>query len=216
MRDYIIFILFLGFSTLIVFYAGLINPLASLIISVLLIIISSLLGIMTESVSKFLISHHLIQAGYVLLDVGVAGLSGKNALLSLVQLMNYAIAGTLLLVAKSDSRMINGIKVSKSGLIGLTIAALSLGGLPLFNLFVSEFPIYALSYEINPLLTGFLLLTSLIVLLNYVKILLPAYYNSRIKESSAARKFITYALSATCLLLGVIPQLELTLFEALS
>ena len=130
--------------------------------SILVIGAFSAIGIFERSIIRYAIYSALIQFGYFMLDLGTALLIGKSIWFAILQLINFTVAGLLFAIVisilynqkrKEEMRGYAGFYDKNQFLVlCLSIGALSLGGMPGFNIFVGEYLIYASLFSVHPAL----------------------------------------------------------------
>jgi len=177
-------------------------------------------GIFEDDLEKFLIISNFIQAFTIFLDLTVADFSGELGNLGLIKVFNYTITGTLLFltlgILSKDNRRTKITQLRGSNrrnrLISLCaiIAALSLSGLPGLNMFVSEWLLFKNAFLISPVFTIFGIFMALLMFVMYFKIVyVLSVGDSKVKEKSPwLLNGIAVTLALTCLILGLIPNLQ--------
>ncbi len=145
------------------------------------VIAISALGIHTlfqDDVQKFLAQSNLIQFVFVVLDMNIAVLTGKQ-LLKTIQIFNYSIAGLLLFIAlgmlarhrRSFAEELMGAYYEDRWNGGFaTLSAISLAGIPLLNVFVSEWYMFIASFAIDPAISLLGIFAALVLFILYFKI----------------------------------------------
>jgi formate hydrogenlyase subunit 3/multisubunit Na+/H+ antiporter MnhD subunit len=99
--------------------------------------------------------------------------------------------------------------------LGLSVAALSLGGMPGFNIFVGEYLIYGALFTVHPALTLLAVFASLVAFIFYFRICYVMFAGTRGKEIRLGliSKAVLAALSLAVIGLGVIPEILLRVLE---
>lgn len=187
------------------------NSILLYICPIILLIVFCILSISEQDILKYLKYQNFIQISYVFIDAGVSLALGKSALFGLLHLLNYSIAGILLLISIKIKK--NELLDNKYLLFGVFVASLSLAGIPLFNIFVSEFIMFSLSFQINIILTSVLVFASLLCFIAYVKMIFKILKSQKKAKISVLRKIFIVLLSIAVVIMGVIPQIQLNLIE---
>ncbi|HHC18993.1 MAG TPA: NADH:ubiquinone oxidoreductase, partial [Euryarchaeota archaeon] len=153
------------------------------ILGVLTMFIGVTMALIQKDVKRLMSYHAISQTGYMLLGVGV-GLTvlhdpsklvefGRDAIAGgLFHVINHIIYKSLLLMTAGALFYVTGTRNldEMGGLarkmpitaISFMIGAAAISGLPPFNGFASKFIIYETSYMLNPLLTVFAMVTSIL------------------------------------------------------
>lgn len=188
--------------------------LALLAIGFLIIIIFNFFALAENNLSKYAAFCFIVQLGYVVLDIGIAVASGKAPYLAGIQAANFFFAGSLFL-ASIKGKDFNNLKTNNYSLIGIAVSAMALAGLPGFNLFVGEYFLYILAFDLNPVILGICFLCSLLTLFACLKIVSHAFSQGIQEKPSAFLKLKIIPLSAICIILGIIPWIQIMIFEAI-
>jgi len=186
---------------------------------------------------KRLMSHHAIsQTGYMLLGVGI-GLTVLHDPSKLAEFGRDAMAGGIFhiinnIIYKSLLLMVAGALFYATGTRNLNemgglarkmpitticfmIGAAAISGLPPFNGFASKFLIYETSYRLNPLLTVFAMVTSVLTLASFVKVFASAFLGPPLEKFENKREVpkpmivAMLILAALCILFGLFPNVVL-------
>lgn len=182
-----------------------------------------ILGVFENDIRKYLFYSNTLQIFFVLLDLSVGAAAGKLDILGAIQILNYTIAGLLFFLSigiisrngmymeidKLEGRYYSDKKNAACSII----SGLSLVGLPGLNIFVSEFFLFAIAFEINPLISILGVFAALILFIMYFKIpyvLLVGREQPTIKTSKTLTMF-NIALCFACIILGIFPQLQIFL-----
>lgn len=209
MRTALIVLLGIIITGLALYYLSLnpVNPWIIIMLGLSITFLGCFWALDQDSVSKFLIITNTAQLGFVLVDGGISVLSGKAYLLGLLQLINYSLGVVLLMLCLKGFTDFSSVRTSKYSLVGLGIACLSLGGMPFFSVFVSEFMIYSFAAQISTALTGLCVIASLLLFLCYAHVLLAGINTNPVIRRSKSDLLIL-ALSVFIIVLGVIPQIQ--------
>jgi formate hydrogenlyase subunit 3/multisubunit Na+/H+ antiporter MnhD subunit len=185
-----------------------------LTLSFFLIIFFNIKAISENDLKKYIFYGFVVQSAYVILDSSISGIIGKSSYFGIVQLLNFTLAGILLIVSVRGSSFQN-LKINNYSLFGILVSCLALAGLPGFNLFVGEFYLYVYSYTINPLILCACFICSLLTLLTYLNLISHACAKTIYEKPSKLFKANIIILSLTCIILGIIPKIQIQLIEAL-
>jgi formate hydrogenlyase subunit 3/multisubunit Na+/H+ antiporter MnhD subunit len=195
------------------------------VLSILVIAVFSMAGLFEKSLIKYVYYSAVIQFGYFALDVGTALLIGKSIWFAILQLINFTLAGFLFAIAIAILH--NSVRKEKvpdyAGLydknqflvLGLCVAALSLGGMPGFNIFVGEYLIYSALFGVHPALTLAAVFASLVAFIFYFRICYVMFAGTVGKaiKLGIISKAVIALLSLAVIGLGVIPHILLTVLE---
>ena len=177
----------------------------------------SVLGFASSSILRFSLFSCLAQFGYFVLDYGTAVATGKSVFYASIQTVNFAITGLLFaLVLIEYQRTVKSDQVVKlSGLfnsspvlgVALTIACLSFGGLPAFNIFVGEYLNYQLLYTLHPFYALITVFGSLLAFLFYFRLVYIIFSSAPFIQLKAGlpSKVVSGLLAGATVLLGVVP-----------
>jgi formate hydrogenlyase subunit 3/multisubunit Na+/H+ antiporter MnhD subunit len=192
------------------------------VLSILVIAVFSIAGLFERSIIKYVYYSAVIQFGYFALDVGTALLIDKSIWFAILQLINFVVAGFLFAIViailhnsvrKEDVPEYAGIYERNQFLVlGLSVAALSLGGMPGFNIFVGEFIIYSSLFTIHPALTLAAVFASLVAFIFYFRICYVMFAGTAGKAIGLGlvSKAAIALLSLAVVVLGVVPHILLT------
>jgi formate hydrogenlyase subunit 3/multisubunit Na+/H+ antiporter MnhD subunit len=179
-----------------------------------IIIIFNIKALFEKNFKKYFALGFMVQAGYVLLDASISGLSGKSPFVGFLQLINFSIPGVLLIMSAKGNDF-NSMKLNNYSLLGIFVACLALAGLPGFNLFVGEYFLYIMAYDIHPALLMLCFICSILTLITYLRLISHASASIYHKKPSALFKFSSSFLSILCIILGIAPWIQMALFEVL-
>ncbi|MBN1169959.1 hypothetical protein JXA56_02960 [Candidatus Micrarchaeota archaeon] len=195
------------------------------LIGIFAILLFSWSGLFQKSIISYVIFSTIIQTAYFVLDAGSAIMTGKPLWFTIIQVLNFAIAGGLFMlvfvflyssVRKNDLTDYAGLYEKNKFLVFLiSISCLSLGGRIGFNIFVGEFLLYSALFAIHPALAMLAIFAGLIVFLFYFRIC----YTLLVRTSEITipvplpLKFLGTALGIIIVGLGVIPQILFTILE---
>ena len=198
------------------------------LISIFAIILFSWAGLFQKSIISYVVFSTIIQTAYFALDAGSAILVGKSLWFTIIQLLNFAIAGGLFMlvfalfystVRKNDLVDYVGLyEKNKLLVLLISISCLSLGGMAGFNIFVGEFLLYSFLFAIHPALALLAIFAGLLAFLFYFRIC----YTLLVRKSEITIpvplpiKFVAVVLGILVVGLGVIPQILFTILEAVS
>jgi len=201
------------------------NLLAISTISVLSICVLAIMGIFENDLKKYLIYSNAIQLLFVLLDLTIAKLSNKIAILGTIQIFNYTIAGLLFFItlgvlsrngkSKGIDKLSGSYYSDKINGNFAVISALSLAGLPGLNIFVSEWYLFKSSFIINPVITVFGIFAALLLFVMYFKIT-SVLLTGESETQRRSMKLLTYmnaTLALLCLVLGIFPQIQIYILK---
>lgn len=192
------------------------------LVSILAIGASSIIGLFERSILRYAIYSAVIQFGYFLLDLSTALLIDKSIWFAILQLINFTIAGLLFAVAISilynqkredDVREYAGFYENNQFLVlCLCVGALSLGGMPGFNIFVGEYLIYSALFSVHPALTLLAVFASLVAFIFYFRICYVMFAGTMGKaiRLGILSRSVMALLSLAVIVLGVIPHILLT------
>ncbi len=206
------------------------------ILGVLTMFIGVTMALVQKDVKRLMSYHAISQTGYMLLGVGV-GLTvlhdptklvefGRDAIAGgLFHVINHIIYKSLLLMTAGALFYVTGTRnLNEMGglarkmpitAISFMIGAAAISGLPPFNGFASKLIIYETSYMLNPLLTVFAMVTSILTLASFVKVFASAFLGpplEKFKEVKEVPKPMIIAmliLAALCVIFGLFPQIIL-------
>ncbi len=191
------------------------------ILSVTAICALGILGTFEDRILKYLLISNLLQLIFVILDLSVGAIVGKLEVLGTIQIFNYTFAGLLLFITmgilsangkRGEIKDLEGLFYgSKANSSFAIIAAVSLAGLPGLNIFVSEWFLFVTGFAINPMITVMGIFAALVLFIMYFKIGYVMLVGQPAK-SLAPPKALTGAgavLAILCVLLGVVPQLQM-------
>jgi len=192
-----------------------------MVLSVTAISALGILGTFEDKILKYLVISNLLQLVFVVLDLSVGAMVNKLDVLGTIQVFNYTFAGLLLFITmgilsangkrgeiKSLEGLFYGSKTNSSFAI---IAAVSLAGLPGLNIFVSEWFLFVTSFAISPMIAVMGIFAALVLFIMYFKIGYVMLVGQPAK-SFTTPKILTglgALLAILCVLLGVVPQLQL-------
>lgn len=185
-----------------------------LTLSFFLIIFFNIKAISESDLKKYIFYGFIVQAAYVLLDSSISGILGKSTYFGIVQLLNFTLAGILLIISVRGSSF-NNLKINNYSLLGILVSCLALAGLPGFNLFVGEFLLYVYAYTISPLILCLCFVCSLLTLLTYLNLISHACAKTVYEKPSNLFKANIVILSLMSIILGIIPKIQILLIEAL-
>jgi len=200
-------------------------PLA--IVSIFAIGAFSLRGLFEDSFARYFLWSCVIQVAYFFLDYGTAVNSGKNTWFAGIQLVNYAIAGTLFAfilimlyheIKKRKVYSYAGLYPKNQWLtLALVISCLSLGGLPAFNIFVGEFLMYSALMQTVPVIAMAAIFASLLAFLFYFRFIFTMFAgDQKVKiQLGIISKGVTAVLATAVVVLGVVPQILLYVLNLL-
>ncbi|MFH1638611.1 MAG: proton-conducting transporter membrane subunit [Candidatus Woesearchaeota archaeon] len=194
------------------------------ILMAIVICFLAVLGILQEDIKKFIILSNIIQFLFVFLDISVAKATGKLATLGTIQILNYAIVGTLFFLALGMISNSMGWISSLRGLyyrypvngFALIIAGISLAGVPGLNIFISEWLLFKTAFALSPIITVAGIFAALLLFIMYIKfayILLAGEVLEK-EHSPMPSKAYNVILSVTCFVIGIIPWIQFKLLEA--
>ncbi len=186
-----------------------------IILSILCIIVFNLKALLEKNFKKYFFFGFMVQASYVLLDASIGGFSGKSPFLGFLQLMNFSIAGLLLIISVKGNDF-NSLKINNYSLAGIVVSCLALAGFPGFNLFVGEYFLYILAYDIHPFLLMLCFICSLLTLFTYLRLISHACSSNFSGKPSFFLKIGSVLLAALCIIMGVMPFIQKELFEVLA
>ena len=198
------------------------------LVGIFAIILFSWAGLFQKSIITYAVFSTIIQAAYFVLDAGSAILVGKSLWFTIIQLLNFAIAGGLFMIVfallystvrKNDLVDYAGLyEKNKLTVLLMSISCLSLGGMAGFNIFVGEFLLYSFLFAIHPALALLAIFAGLMAFLFYFRIC----YTLLVRKSEIIVpvplpiKFIAVVLGIIVVGLGVIPQILLSILELVS
>ena len=190
------------------------------LLSVTLICALGIAGIFEDSLIKYLLISNLLQLIFVILDLSVGAIFQKLEILGTIQIFNYTFAGALLFITLG-SLSSNGLRNRITSLEGrfygnkanssfAIIAAVSLAGLPGLNIFVSEWFLFVASFAISPMITAMGIFAALILFIMYFKLAYALLAGEPQRRLPVHRPLTVIAALLTffCILLGVVPQLQ--------
>ena len=194
------------------------------IIAVIGICALAIFGIFEDSLRKYFFLSNAAQLVFVVLDLSIAKMFGKLGALGTIQIFNYFFAGLLLFTAvgvlslgkKRISELKGSYFANKWNDVAATVAALSLAGLPLFNMFVSEWALFTASFSVLPVVTVLGIFAALLLFVMYYKLV----YVLLVGEGSKiciprTITVLNLILAVICVLLGVLPQLQFAILGGL-
>ncbi len=198
----------------------------SLLIVYVSVVAISALGIRTifqDNVQRFLAQSNIIQFIFVVLDMNIATLTGKE-MLRMIQIFNYGIAGLLLFIAlgmvakhrKSFAGELMGTYYEDKWNGGFaTLAAISLAGIPLMNIFVSEWYMFVASFILDPAISLLGIFAALVLFILYFKVAYILLVGR--SEHKGAPPLLTAFNMFLCVSMFVlaIPQVQLSILEVL-
>jgi len=193
-------------------------------VAVIAISLFAIHAMFEDDVQQFLAWSNLIQFIFVALDMSIAVVAGKE-LLKTIQIFNYGITGLLFFLAlgalakhrKSFAGELWGVFFEdKWNGAFASIAAISLAGLPLFNIFVSEWYLFTASYLIDPLISILGIFAALVLFIMYFKVAYVLF--SGRSEHRPIPISITIFNAILCLAVFVfaVPQTQLLVLGVLS
>ena len=194
------------------------------VISVVGICALAILAIFQDSLRKFLFLSNAAQITFVVLDLAVAKMFGKLGALGTIQIFNYFFAGFALFMAigvlafgkTRISEMEGSYYASKWNDVAATIACLSLAGLPLFNMFVSEWALFTAAFTVVPIVTVLGIFAALLLFIMYYKLVYVLLVGEGNKICiPAPMTGVNLTLAALCILLGILPHLQFMLLEGI-
>ncbi|NJD98615.1 NADH:ubiquinone oxidoreductase [Thermococcus sp. LS1] len=206
------------------------------ILGVLTMFIGVTMALVQKDVKRLMSYHAISQTGYMLLGVGV-GLAvlndpaklaafGRDAMAGgIFHIINHIIYKSLLLMTAGALFYVTGTRnLNEMGglarkmpytTIAFIVGAAAISGIPPFNGFASKFLIYETSYQLNPLLAVFALVTSVLTLASFVKVFASAFLGppvekyENVREVPKAMVVAMLILAGLCILFGLFPNLVL-------
>ena len=206
------------------------------VIGVLTMFIGVTMALVQKDVKRLMSYHAISQTGYMLLGVGV-GLTvlndpaklaafGRDAMAGgIFHIINHIIYKSLLLMTAGALFYVTGTRnLNEMGglarkmpytTIAFIVGAAAISGIPPFNGFASKFLIYETSYQLNPLLAIFAMVTSVLTLASFVKVFASAFLGPPVKEYEGVREVpkpmvvAMLILAALCVLFGLFPNIVL-------
>ncbi len=193
------------------------------ILSAIVICFLAVLGILQEDVRKFIILSNFIQFLFVFLDISVAKVTGKLAILGTIQILNYAIVGTLFFLALGMisnsmgwiSKLAGRYYLNPINGFALIIAGISLAGVPGLNIFVSEWLLFKTAFSLSPIITVAGIFAALLLFIMYIKfayILLAGKVRAKEKTPFLPKAY-NIILAIVCFIIGLIPWIQFRLLE---
>ena len=206
------------------------------VIGVLTMFIGVTMALVQKDVKRLMSYHAISQTGYMLLGVGV-GLTvindpakmaafGREAMAGgIFHIINHIIYKSLLLMTAGALFYVTGTRnLNEMGglarkmpytTIAFIVGAAAISGIPPFNGFASKFLIYETSYQLNPLLAIFAMVTSVLTLASFVKVFASAFLGppvekyEDVKEVPKPMVAAMLILAALCILFGLFPNIVL-------
>jgi formate hydrogenlyase subunit 3/multisubunit Na+/H+ antiporter MnhD subunit len=184
----------------------------------------SMFGIFERRIRKYLLISNAIQVLFIIVDLVIARMLGEFGILNLVQVFNYTFAGSALFLTigifarnkKYLYELEGSYFANRWNDIFATIACLSLAGLPIFNMFVSEWMFFTKSFILHPSITILGVFTALLLFVMYYKVI---YFlltgEGRYKGIPKAVTLMNGVFAFLCVLFGMIPQVQIRILEAL-
>ena len=185
----------------------------------------SIMGIFKRSILTYAVYSTAIQFAYFTLDASASIMIWKSLWFAVIQFINFAVASLpfVLVITILYMKFRNIQLRSYSGLfeknqflaVVMLISCLSLGGMPGFNIFVGEYIIYKSLFDIHPALTLATVFASLVAFIFYFRIcyVLLAGKSEEKVELGLLMKLLLGTLSATIIVLGIIPQILFGVLE---
>jgi len=184
-------------------------------------------AISEQNIKKLIGYFDITQVGLILLDFGIGLMLVEIDTIGVIQFMNYAIAMPLLLlsigwvVSKGKSEnisILNGI-AKTAPLLGIFIAisALSFAGVPGLNIFISEWITYMLAMQVgNPFVVAIVAVAVISCFIPFFKVFYTTFVGvSKLKiKISLPTKILGIALTILCIILGLLPRLNLMIAGA--
>lgn len=190
------------------------------VIGAVSMIVGGVLALLQSDLKRLLAYSSISQMGYIALALGLGTQMGISG--GLFHILNHAIissllflcAGVVIRFAKtSDLYKIAGT-IKSSPLLTYTflIGILSLGGIPFLNGFASKWLIYVATAQINPLLTVFTLLVSVLTMAYGLKAFYAVFMSNPNPGAAKIRIPLTMGiplvvLAGLCIILGVVPYI---------
>ncbi|AIF68682.1 NADH/Ubiquinone/plastoquinone (complex I) [Palaeococcus pacificus DY20341] len=202
------------------------------ILGVLTMFIGVTMALVQKDVKRLMSYHAISQTGYMLLGVGV-GLTvlhdpkalaefGRDAMAGgIFHIINHIIYKSLLLMTAGALFYVTGTRnLNEMGglarkmpitTIAFIVGAAAISGIPPFNGFASKFLIYETSYQLNPLLAVFAMVTSILTLASFVKVFASAFLGPPLEKFENAKEVpkpmvvAMIILAALCILFGLFP-----------
>ncbi len=209
---------------------------AMCILGVLTMFIGVTMALVQHDVKRLMSYHAISQTGYMLLGVGV-GLAvindpaklaafGREAMAGgIFHILNHIIYKSLLLMTAGALFYVTGTRdLNKMGglarkmpytTVAFIVGAAAISGIPPFNGFASKFLIYEASYQLNPLLAIFAIVTSVLTLASFVKVFTSAFLGppvknyENVKEVPKPMVVAMLILATLCILFGLFPTVIL-------
>ena len=206
------------------------------ILGVLTMFIGVTMALVQKDVKRLMSYHAISQTGYMLLGVGV-GLTvlydpakmaafGRDAMAGgIFHIINHIIYKSLLLMTAGALFYVTGTRnLNEMGglarkmpytTIAFIVGAAAISGIPPFNGFASKFLIYEASYQLNPLLAIFAMVTSVLTLASFVKVFASAFLGPPVGKYENVREVpkpmvaAMLILAALCILFGLFPNIVL-------
>ncbi len=187
---------------------------------VLTMIVGALLALVQLNVKRMLAYSSISQIGYVVMVIGFGTTLGLTS--GLYHILNNALIKGLLFMGVGCVIYLTGKENlddmgmrSTPLLICIGIGILSMAGIPPLNGFVSKWLIFMASWEINPILTVLAILASAITLAYGLKIFFSMFLTEKRFEGNIPKIMLlpVVILTVLCVLIGVFPQLGLSIIE---
>jgi len=188
------------------------------LISLIMICLLAIFGIFERKLKKYLLISNTIQILFVVTDLAIANFLGVFGPLNTIQIFNYTFAGLAFFLTigifgrnkKYVYELEGSYFASRWNDIFATIACLSLAGLPAFNIFVSEWLLFVKSFAITPVITILGVFSALLLFIMYYKVVYFLLIGEGKHKNVPRPITITNGILAfLCVLLGLIPQLQL-------
>ncbi|MFQ6020406.1 MAG: hypothetical protein ACE5J4_00055 [Candidatus Aenigmatarchaeota archaeon] len=187
------------------------------LVSLVFVSVLAIFAIFQSKLKEFLLLSTVIQILFIIADLSLAKLFGELQILGTIQIFNYIFPGLVLFLAigifARNKTYIYQLKGSyftnKWNDIFVTIACLSLAGLPVFNMFVPKWIFLTTSFFLAPAIAIFGIFATLILFVMYYKIVYVLLVGEG-KEKFIPRPvtLINGILAFFCLILGIFPQIQ--------
>jgi formate hydrogenlyase subunit 3/multisubunit Na+/H+ antiporter MnhD subunit len=174
-------------------------------------------GIFEDGLRKYLVISTYAQMLLAAVDLSIGGMTNHVSAFGVALILNYFLAGLCLLltvgVLAKKTEKISELEGSyfkdKYDDAFATIACLSLSGIPIFNIFFAKWALFTESYAISPMLTVFELFAAVLMFIMYYKIVYVLLVGEgKPKKTPKLLTAINGALALSCIVLGVVPQLQ--------
>jgi multicomponent Na+:H+ antiporter subunit D len=188
-------------------------------LGVFTLFVGHLLAAQQQSLKRLLAYSSISQIGYIMIGIGLFNQAGIVG--GLFHIINHAVAkASLFLAAGIFSKKIKATTISdlkgvsyQTPLLALmfSISALTIVGLPPFNIFVSKWMITKSAIEAGFLVPGIsILIGSVLALSYYLKVIQALYTKKDINYDSLVinwkLKLPITTLTLVCLLIGIMPN----------